>query len=284
MLTLFVCPFGICRLASESLRGDYSKIQPGDCIVAFSQADIFSIKRMVESRTKYKCCTIYGQLPPETRSTQARLFNEPNTGYDVLVASDAIGMGLNLSIRRVIFHTAIKQGNKKTGPQWVSASAVRQIAGRAGRLSSGFKYGEVTAWQEEDLAYIKAAMAVDMEPLSSVGIFPSVEQIEVFGNSLLAATRLTGADTNPAPEMEYSELEDLDENGGAVDSPTVPSSLDSRAKDNVALDTKDVKLATVLKKFMELAKYDGRYFLCEHEDMVVVSNWLHSIPLTLADR
>jgi ATP-dependent RNA helicase SUPV3L1/SUV3 len=36
------------------------------------------------------------------------LFNEENTGYDVLVASDAIGMGLNLNIRRTIFHTTIK--------------------------------------------------------------------------------------------------------------------------------------------------------------------------------
>lgn len=51
---------------------------------------------------------IYGQLPPETRATQARLFNDENTGYDILVASDAIGMGLNLNIRRTIFHTTIK--------------------------------------------------------------------------------------------------------------------------------------------------------------------------------
>ena len=51
---------------------------------------------------------MYGQLPLETRAAQARLFNEENTGYDVLVASDAIGMGLNLNIRRIIFHTTAK--------------------------------------------------------------------------------------------------------------------------------------------------------------------------------
>ena len=51
---------------------------------------------------------MYGQLPPETRAAQARLFNEENTGYDILVASDAIGMGLNLNIRRIIFHTTAK--------------------------------------------------------------------------------------------------------------------------------------------------------------------------------
>jgi ATP-dependent RNA helicase SUPV3L1/SUV3 len=90
------------------LRGDYSKVQPGDCIVAFSKADIFSIRRQIEQTTPYKCAVIYGQLPPETRSIQARLFNEENSGYDILVASDAIGMGLNLNIRRTVFHTALK--------------------------------------------------------------------------------------------------------------------------------------------------------------------------------
>ena len=47
---------------------------------------------------------------PSSFSTisQAALFNTENSGYDVLVASDAIGMGLNLNIRRVIFHTTQK--------------------------------------------------------------------------------------------------------------------------------------------------------------------------------
>ncbi len=67
---------------------------------------------------------IYGSLPPEARSQQvsilcficniyyfplqAVLFNDPNSGYDVLVASDAIGMGLNLNIKRVIFSSLTK--------------------------------------------------------------------------------------------------------------------------------------------------------------------------------
>lgn len=44
----------------------------------------------------YSCAVIYGGLPPETRSEQAKLFNDANSKYDVLVASDAVGMGLNL--------------------------------------------------------------------------------------------------------------------------------------------------------------------------------------------
>jgi len=113
-------------------------VEPGDCVVVFSKKDIFSVRyemgssfyfchvlhiyciihdiiltalsrrREIERKTKYKCAIIYGALPAETRSTQARLFNEENTGYDILVASDAIGMGLNLNIRRIVFHTTAK--------------------------------------------------------------------------------------------------------------------------------------------------------------------------------
>jgi ATP-dependent RNA helicase SUPV3L1/SUV3 len=49
-----------------------------------------------------------GSLPPEARREQARLFNAGNTDYNVLVASDAIGMGLNLSIKRIVFTTLNK--------------------------------------------------------------------------------------------------------------------------------------------------------------------------------
>ena len=59
--------------------------------MAFNRQDIFAIKHDIERLTSHKCAVIYGQLPPETRSMQARLFNDDNTGFDVLVASDAIG-------------------------------------------------------------------------------------------------------------------------------------------------------------------------------------------------
>ncbi|CAI6001254.1 unnamed protein product [Closterium sp. NIES-64] len=66
------------------------------------------IQRAVEMTTKHRCCVVYGALPPETRRQQARLFNEEESDFRVLVASDAIGMGLNLSIRRVVFSTLHK--------------------------------------------------------------------------------------------------------------------------------------------------------------------------------
>ena len=50
---------------------------------------------------------------PLIRAEQARLFNDPNSEYEILVASDAIGMGLNLSIKRIIFNSLFKNNGEK---------------------------------------------------------------------------------------------------------------------------------------------------------------------------
>lgn len=87
---------GPLHTATESLQGDWTKIQKGDCVVTFSRKDIFAIKKVIEEQTGKRCAVVYGGLPPETRSQQAKLFNDQTSEYDVLVASDAVGMGLNL--------------------------------------------------------------------------------------------------------------------------------------------------------------------------------------------
>lgn len=78
----------------------YRNVRKGDCIVTFSRKTIFAIRERIERESGLRCALVYGALPPETRSMQADLFNDPNTGYDVIVASDAIGMGLNLYFLR----------------------------------------------------------------------------------------------------------------------------------------------------------------------------------------
>lgn len=83
-------------IQEESLKGDLRNIQKGDCIVTFSRSGIFALKRQIEELTGLRCAVAYGRLPPEIRSEQAALFNDPDSGYDVMVGSDAIGMGLNL--------------------------------------------------------------------------------------------------------------------------------------------------------------------------------------------
>jgi len=84
------------KVMPRSLQGNFKALQKGDCIVCFSVATIHGLRQALEKALKCKVAVIYGSLPPETRAAQAKLFNDPDNDYDILVASDAIGMGLNL--------------------------------------------------------------------------------------------------------------------------------------------------------------------------------------------
>ena len=79
----------------ESALGSLKNIQPGDCIVCFSRNDIFLVSNIIE-KMGYKVAVIYGSLPPGTKLAQAARFNDPDDPCKVLVATNAIGMGLNL--------------------------------------------------------------------------------------------------------------------------------------------------------------------------------------------
>lgn len=70
----------------------HARKQPGDCVVAFSKRDIFAIRQRIEKSTGLKCCVVYGALPPETRSQQAKLFNNSGTGYVHLHYLDSLLM------------------------------------------------------------------------------------------------------------------------------------------------------------------------------------------------
>ena len=85
----------------------YGRVRPGDCVVAFSRRSIFEIKQNIEKETGLRCALVYGALPPESRTMQADLFNDPDSGYDIIVASDAVGMGLNLYHPSIPFQSTL---------------------------------------------------------------------------------------------------------------------------------------------------------------------------------
>ncbi|KAG4305500.1 hypothetical protein PORY_001056 [Pneumocystis oryctolagi] len=181
----------------QSLHGDLSKIQSGDCIVTFSRKNIFLLKKKIEKKTGQRCAVAYGGLPPEIRNKQADLFNDPNNDYQVLVASDAIGMGLNLNIRRIIFETLEKWNGTKLLP--VSISQIKQIAGRAGR----YKYvsaentsepsaspGYVTSLQQKDIKSLHIALSQPVQMLKKAGLFPPLHIQESFASFFQPGTSL----------------------------------------------------------------------------------------------
>ena len=105
-----------------------SALQLGDAVVAFSRRDVLQLRDRIAA-LGHPVSVIYGALPPEVRRREAERYADGTS--HVLVATDAIGMGLNLPIRRVLFSTLVKFDG--VADRELGESEVHQIAGRAGR-------------------------------------------------------------------------------------------------------------------------------------------------------
>lgn len=153
--------------------GRLENLQKGDCVITFSKRKILELKCRIEQSTSLKVGVIYGALPPEIRSQASSKFNSGE--YDVLVASDAIGMGLNLKIKRIVFWSTMKFNGTEMMP--LSVSATKQIAGRAGRFSAdkGELEGLVTAFKAKDLRFLQQAMRECIKDVEQACIWPPSE-------------------------------------------------------------------------------------------------------------
>ncbi|GJQ09140.1 hypothetical protein GpartN1_g931.t1 [Galdieria partita] len=196
------------NISSKSLNGDLNKLQDGDTIVVFSRRDVYETKYQIEQTIGKKCCVIYGSLPPETRSYQARLFNDPDSEYKILVATDAIGMGLNLNIRRIIFASLEKfhglSSSARKEP--LSFALIRQIAGRAGRAFSIYPNGEATCLYEHDIARLQEAFQGSVPSIDSAGLMPTLDQMELFASVVGENVKLS---TLLDLFAEYAKLDNL---------------------------------------------------------------------------
>ncbi|KAJ3995321.1 P-loop containing nucleoside triphosphate hydrolase protein [Lentinula boryana] len=173
----------------KSLDKEFKKVQKGDCVVSFSRNSIFWLKSSIEKATGMKCAVVYGKLPPQIRSGQADLFNDPNSGYDVIVGSDAIGMGLNLKIRRIVFESVNKFDGEVLRP--LSISQTKQIAGRAGRYGMlQEQSGLATTFLPEDLSFLEQALAKPFEPLPAAILGPGFQSSHQIARALPASASL----------------------------------------------------------------------------------------------
>ncbi|KAJ1699455.1 hypothetical protein LUZ63_007967 [Rhynchospora breviuscula] len=156
----------------------FANVKKGDCIVTFSRQDIYKLKKKIEAGGKHLCSVVYGSLPPETRTKQATLFNDERSEMDVLVASDAIGMGLNLNISRIIFSTMKKFDGEST--RNLTVPEIKQIAGRAGRYGSKFPVGEVMCLNGSDLPLLHSSLNAASPVLERAGLFPTFDLLSLY--------------------------------------------------------------------------------------------------------
>lgn len=176
-------------------------VEPGDALIAFSKKNVLAIAAALEGRG-IPASVIYGNLPPQTRQEQVRLFTEGVN--QVVVATDAIGMGINLPIRRVVFMNTTKFDG--VGKRRLLAEEIRQIAGRAGRY--GF-YDTGYVQSAMDMEYVGKKLAEPFYPIKRARVgFPEVLlDIDIELDEIIEAWEKTG---NPPMYDKISMKESVD--------------------------------------------------------------------------
>ena len=250
--------------AQESLGGRFENLRKGDAVVSFSRVNLHEIKAGIEKVTGKKCAIVYGSLPPESRAQQAALFNDPSNEYDYLAASDAIGMGLNLEIKRVVFEAVTKHdgskmrtltlpelkqiggraGRYKTAAQAIQASAVTSTAPTADNASAlqapqptdpasnKAQVGLVTTLDEEDMDVVSSSFNQEAEPLKTAGLFPPTFVVERFASYF----------------------------------------------------PKGTPFSFILLRLRDIARLPGLYHMCSFRDNIDLANVIQPYPLSVHDR
>ncbi len=126
------------RLSKLSYAGHkkISRINRKTAIIAFSAEEVYAIAELIR-RQKGGAAIVMGSLSPKTRNAQVELYQSGDV--DFLVATDAIGMGINMDLDHVYFSNLKKFDGKKL--RKLNLSEIGQIAGRAGRYLNDGSFG-----------------------------------------------------------------------------------------------------------------------------------------------
>jgi len=123
------------KLSYEGFK-KISRLESKVAIIAFSIEEVYAIAELIR-RQKGGAAVIMGSLSPKTRNAQVQLYQSGDVDY--LVATDAIGMGLNMDINQIYFSSLKKFDGKKT--RRLNLIEISQIAGRAGRFKNDGAFG-----------------------------------------------------------------------------------------------------------------------------------------------
>jgi ATP-dependent RNA helicase SUPV3L1/SUV3 len=159
-------------LEVEKKEFNIKKINKGDALICFSRRRVLETSARLQN-DGHSVSMIYGSMPPETRKKQIDQFNKGNT--KVIVATDAIGMGLNLPIQRIVFLENEKfDGTRR---RLLTSQEVKQIAGRAGRKGI-YDVGKVAFASE--IKTMRRLLIQEDEPVHTFAIAPTNTVFERF--------------------------------------------------------------------------------------------------------
>jgi len=148
-------------------------LRPGDALIAFSRRDVLMWRDMV-AEMGHSVSTVYGNLSPEVRRAQAQRFRDGSA--DIVVGTDAIAMGLNMPIQRIVMTSSVKFNGYEE--EEIPAALARQIAGRAGRYGI-HEEGLVAGYDAETHEVMRSLLKEKPTPLNTSGfsVAPTLEHL-----------------------------------------------------------------------------------------------------------
>jgi len=177
-----------------------SRLPKRSAIVAFTAQEVYALAEMLR-RHKGGAAVVMGSLSPRTRNAQVAMYQSGEVDY--LVATDAIGMGLNMDIAHVAFAGLSKFDGKRH--RRLTVAEMAQIAGRAGRFQKDGSFGVVQLGQD-------AVSTFEAEEIAAIEehVFPPLTQL-VWRNTRLDTTtlpRLIGSLDERPPRAELVRGDD----------------------------------------------------------------------------
>jgi hypothetical protein len=180
------------------------KLPERTILVAFSRRVVLGLKSELEKKYHRTVSVVYGNLPPEARLRQAERFTLGET--EICIATDAIGMGLNLPADNVVFFETSKFDGKEV--RTLNPNELKQIAGRAGRFGLS-EQGWVGALTKNDLKAVREALESDHIDIEYAYVAPTPESIALLPGALMDKLR-TWVDLRGIPERWKTILKPVD--------------------------------------------------------------------------
>jgi ATP-dependent RNA helicase SUPV3L1/SUV3 len=162
-------------------------------LIAFTRRDVLELKHRLQELGR-QVSVVYGALPPEVRLKQAQRFEAGDS--EICVATDAVGMGLNLPADNVVFSTLTKFDGFEQ--RRLRAGELQQIGGRAGRYGLA-EIGYVNGVDWNILKDIRRLMNQDVPDVKVARLAPRTDEIELLEGDL-AARLTTWQQLNAIPE------------------------------------------------------------------------------------
>lgn len=235
-------------------------VKAGSAIIAFSRRDVLRLKQ--EFSHSFSVSVVYGNLSPEVRREEARRFRAGET--QILVATDAIAMGMNLPIETILFSKAEKFDGitqRKLFP-----SEVHQIAGRAGRYGLNEK-GFVGALNAEALAIVKRNFSREAKEITiPFRVMANLEHIKLVGKIL---------EENSLEEILNFFVKNMEFNG-----PFYAANLDDMLEASKIVDTYDLDIATKYHLACAPLTLKSPYIINAYEHYIYLLEQGRDVPYT----